>query len=52
MGDFESLKVTIGLKDEPHGEETHAEAFERIKAFVERRLWSELEAIETTIKGG
>lgn len=50
MGDFESLRIDIGVEDEPRGEEKFAEAYNRVKDFVESRLLSEVEALEAQIK--
>jgi len=50
MGNFESLQLEIGVEDEPRGEEKFAEAYNRVKDFVESRLLSEIEQLETDIK--
>ena len=50
MGDFESLRIDIGVEDEPRGEEKFAEAYNRVKDFVESRLLEEVEALESQIK--
>lgn len=38
LGNFESIRIDIGLTDEPHVGETHAQAYNRIKDWVETRL--------------
>lgn len=50
MGNFESLQLEIGVEDEPRGDEKFAEAYNRVKDFVESRLLSEVEQLETDIK--
>lgn len=49
MGNFESLQLEIGVEDEPRGEEKFAEAYDRVKDFVESRLLTEVEALESQI---
>lgn len=49
MGNFESLQIELGVTDEPRGEETFAQAFNRVKDFVESRLIDEVTAIEKSI---
>lgn len=49
MGNFESLQLEIGVEDEPRGEEKFAEAYNRVKDFVESRLLDEVEALENSI---
>ena len=51
MGDFESLQLEIGVEDEPRGEEKFAEAYNRVKDFVESRLLAEIEELESQIVG-
>ena len=46
MGNFESLQIEIGVEDEPRGEEKFAEAYNRVKDFVETRLLDEVEQLE------
>jgi hypothetical protein len=50
MGNFESLQLEIGVEDEPRGEEKFAEAFNRVKDFVESRLLDEVESLENDIR--
>lgn len=50
MGNFESLQLEIGVEDEPRGEEKFAEAFNRVKDFVESRLLDEITALEDDIR--
>jgi hypothetical protein len=49
MGNFESLQLEIGVEDEPRGEEKFAEAYNRVKDFVESRLLDEVEELEKQI---
>lgn len=49
MGNFESLQLEIGVEDEPRGDEKFAEAYNRVKDFVESRLLSEVEELEKQI---
>lgn len=49
MGDFESLRIDIGLEDSPLGEESNDAAYNRIKDFVESRLLDEIAAVEAEI---
>ena len=51
MGNFESLQIEIGVEDEPRGEEKVAEAFNRIKDFVESRLLEGVEELELQVLG-
>lgn len=50
MGNFESLQIEIGVEDEPRGEEKFAEAYNRVKDFVETRLLDEVEELEKQLK--
>lgn len=50
MGDFESLQLEIGVEDEPRGDEKFAEAYNRVKDFVESRLLAEVEELESQIR--
>lgn len=49
MGNFESLQLEIGVEDEPRGDEKFAEAYNRVKAFVEERLLDEVAQLEADI---
>lgn len=49
MGDFESLRLDIGVEDEPRGDEKVSEAYNRIKDFVESRLLDEVRDLESQI---
>lgn len=51
MGNFESLRIDIGVEDEPRGEEKFTEAFNRVKDFVESRLLEAVEELETQVLG-
>lgn len=50
MGDYESLRVAIGVEDEPRGDETTAQAFNRVKDFVESRLLEGIDELETQVR--
>lgn len=50
MGNFESLQLEIGVEDEPRGDEKFAEAFNRVKSFVEERLLDDIDELERDIK--
>ncbi len=50
MGNYESLKISVGLEHEPIGEENAAEAYNRIKDFVESRLLNDIDSLEKEIK--
>ena len=50
MGNFESMRLEIGVSDEPRGEEKVSEAYNRIKDFVESKLLTEVEELENQIK--
>lgn len=49
MGNFESLRLDMGVEGEPLGDETTAQAFNRVKDFVESRLLGDIEALENQI---
>lgn len=50
MGNFESLQLEIGVEDEPRGDETFASAYNRVKDFVENRLFEEVDELEKQLK--
>lgn len=50
MGDFESLRLDIGVEDEPRGDEKVSEAYNRVKDFVESRLLDEVKDLEDQIR--
>lgn len=50
MGDFESLRIDIGVEDEPRGDEKVSEAYNRVKDFVESRLLDEVRDLEEQIR--
>lgn len=50
MGNFESLHLEIGVEDGKRGDETAAEAYNRIKDFVESRLLDEVDQVEKDIR--
>jgi hypothetical protein len=49
MGNFESLQLEIGVEDEPRGDEKFAEAYNRVKDFVESRLFDDVEELEASL---
>lgn len=49
MGNYESLQLTIGVEDQPRGEENTSQAYNRVKDFVESRLLDEISELETDI---
>jgi hypothetical protein len=49
MGNYESLQLEIGVEDSPRGDEKFAEAFNRVKDFVESRLLSDVDKLEQDI---
>lgn len=51
MGNFESLQLELGCEDQPRGDETTAQAYNRVKDFVESRLFDEIDALEKSILG-
>ena len=50
MKNFESLHIEIGVEDGIRGDENVAKAFERVKGFVESRLFEEIERVEAQVK--
>lgn len=51
MGDYESLQIEVGVGDETRGDEKVAEAYNRVKDFVESRLLDAVEELESQIAG-
>lgn len=49
MGNYESLQLTIGVSDQPRGEETTSQAYNRVKDFVDSRLLDEISQLEKDI---
>ena len=49
MGDFESLRIDIGVEDEPRGDEKVSEAYNRVKDFVESKLLAEVDELESQL---
>ena len=50
MGDYESLQGEIGVEDGLRGDEKVAEAFNRVKDFVESRLLEGVDELETEVQ--
>lgn len=42
-GDFNSVRIDVSLEGEPMGDETHSQAYNRIKDWVESRLLSDID---------
>lgn len=51
MGNFESLRIDISVEDEPRGEENTSQAYNRVKDFVESRLFDAVEELESQVLG-
>lgn len=49
MGNYESLQLTIGVSDQPRGEENTSQAYNRVKDFVDSRLLDEISQLEQDI---
>jgi hypothetical protein len=52
LGNFESLKIGIGVEDHMRNGETIDEATERVYAFVEGKLEQKLLDVVEDLKGG
>lgn len=50
MGDFESLRIDVGVEGEPIGDENTAQAYNRLKDFVESRLLDDIAQVELDIQ--
>jgi len=51
LGNYESLKIGIGVEDYKREGETTDEATERVYAFVEKKLMDKVHEIEDELKG-
>ena len=51
MGDFESLRVDVGLSSDKMDDETTAEAFNRVKNFVKAALMEAVTEAVSEIEG-
>lgn len=49
MGNYESLQLSIGVEDQPRGEENTSQAYNRVKDFVDSRLLDEITKLEQDI---
>lgn len=52
LGNYESLKVAIGIEDFRRDGETIEEATERVYAFVENKVIQKVEEINQELKSG
>jgi hypothetical protein len=50
MGDYESLRIDIGVEGEPIGDENTAQAYNRLRDFVESRLLDEVAQVELDVQ--
>lgn len=50
LGNYESLRVSIGVEDFPRGEESVGEATDRVYKFVEEKLIEKMNEIEEELK--
>ena len=51
LGNYESLKIGIGIEDFKRSGESTDEATERVYAFVENKLMQKVTEIENELKG-
>ena len=51
LGNYESIKVNIGISDFPRHDETIDEATNRVYKFVEKKLVEKITEIESELKG-
>jgi hypothetical protein len=49
MGDYESLQLEVGYTDMPRGEENAAQAYNRVKDFVDSRFFDAVGQVETDV---
>lgn len=50
LGNYESVKVNVGVTDDVRDNETVDIAFERVYAFVEKKLLEKVDEIESELK--
>jgi hypothetical protein len=51
LGNYESLKVSIGIEDHQRANENIDEATNRVYTFVEKKLMEKVNEIEAELKG-
>lgn len=52
LGNYESIRVSLGVEDFTRSNETVNSAMDRVYAFVEKKLIEKMEEIESELKGG
>ena len=52
LGNYESIRVSLGVEDNVRSTENVNEAMNRVYAFVEKKLIEKMEEIESELKGG
>lgn len=52
LGNYESIRVSLGVEDFARSNETVNSAMDRVYAFVEKKLIEKMEEIESELKGG
>jgi len=52
LGNYESIRVSLGVEDSVRSSENTNEAMNRVYGFVEKKLIEKMEEIESELKGG
>lgn len=52
LGNYESIRVNLGVEDSVRSGESANTAMDRVYAFVEKKLIEKMEEIESELKGG
>lgn len=52
LGNYESIRVNLGVEDNTREGETVNAAMDRVYSFVEKKLIEKMEEIESELKGG
>lgn len=52
LGNYESIRVNLGVEDSVRSGENVNSAMDRVYAFVEKKLIEKMEEIESELKGG
>ena len=52
LGNYESIRVSLGVEDYTRKDETTNAAMDRVYSFVEKKLIEKMEEIESELKGG
>jgi len=52
LGNYESIRVNLGVEDSAREGENVNAAMDRVYAFVEKKLIEKMEEIESELKGG